>query len=74
MTAPPRQPLTVEAAAGEWRAFDTWDCPAALAFKAALIGQHFIGRLWLSDPLALYGVENAKMAPGYQAPSCPEKR
>lgn len=26
-------------------------------------------RLWLSDPLALYGVENAKLAPGYQAPS-----
>lgn len=25
-------------------------------------------RLWLSDPLALYGVENAKLAPGYQAP------
>jgi hypothetical protein len=26
-------------------------------------------RLWLSDPLALYGVENAKLAPGYQAPT-----
>lgn len=25
-------------------------------------------RLWLSDPLALYGVESAKLAPGYQAP------
>ena len=25
-------------------------------------------RLWLSEPLALYGVENAKLAPGYQAP------
>ena len=25
-------------------------------------------RLWLSDPLALYGVENATLAPGYQAP------
>jgi predicted DNA-binding transcriptional regulator YafY len=25
-------------------------------------------RLWLSDPLALYGVENAKIAPGYRAP------
>lgn len=25
-------------------------------------------RLWLSDPLSLYGVENAKLAPGYQAP------
>lgn len=25
-------------------------------------------RLWLSDPLVLYGVENAKLAPGYQAP------
>ena len=24
-------------------------------------------RLWLSNPLALYGVENAKLAPGYQA-------
>ncbi len=31
-------------------------------------------RLWLSDPLALYGVENAKLAPGYQAPSSPKKR
>lgn len=26
-------------------------------------------RLWLSDPLALYGVENAKLAPGYQPPA-----
>ncbi len=25
-------------------------------------------RLWLSDPLALYGVENAKLAPGYRPP------
>ena len=25
--------------------------------------------LWLSDPLSLYGVENAKFAPGYQFPS-----
>lgn len=25
-------------------------------------------RLWLNDPLALYGVENAKLAPGYRAP------
>lgn len=24
-------------------------------------------RLWLSDSLALYGVENAKLAPGYPA-------
>ena len=31
-------------------------------------------RLWLSDPLALYGVENAKLAPGYQAPSNVKKR
>lgn len=31
-------------------------------------------RLWLSDPLALYGVENAKLAPGYQAPSNPNKQ
>lgn len=31
-------------------------------------------RLWLSDPLALYGVENAKLAPGYHAPSSPMKR
>ena len=31
-------------------------------------------RLWLSNPLALYGVENAKLAPGYQAPSSPKKR
>ena len=30
-------------------------------------------RLWLSDPLALYGVENAKLAPGYQAPSSPKE-
>ena len=26
-------------------------------------------RLWLSDSLALYGVENATLAPGYQAPA-----
>jgi hypothetical protein len=25
-------------------------------------------RLWLKDPLALYGVENAKLAPGYRVP------
>lgn len=31
-------------------------------------------RLWLADALALYGVENAKLAPGYQAPSGPKKR
>ncbi len=31
-------------------------------------------RLWLSDPLALYGVENAKLAPGYQAPTSQKKR
>ena len=30
-------------------------------------------RLWLADPLALYGVENAKLAPGYQAPMPPKK-
>lgn len=26
-------------------------------------------RLWLSDPLALYGVESAKLAPGYKPPN-----
>ena len=31
-------------------------------------------RLWLSDPLALYGVENAKLAPGYQAPTSSKNR
>jgi hypothetical protein len=31
-------------------------------------------RLWLSDPLALYGVENAKLAPGYQAPPAKTSR
>ncbi|MFJ4290248.1 helix-turn-helix transcriptional regulator [Cupriavidus sp. NPDC089707] len=31
-------------------------------------------RLWLSDPLALYGVENAKLAPGYQAPTSQKNR
>jgi WYL domain len=31
-------------------------------------------RLWLSDPLALYGVENAKLAPGYRLPTVPTKR
>lgn len=31
-------------------------------------------RLWLSDPLALYGVENAKLAPGYQAPTSAKNR
>jgi len=25
-------------------------------------------RLWLRDPLVLYGVESAKLAPGYRAP------
>ena len=31
-------------------------------------------RLWLSDPLALYGVENAKVAPGYRAPAAQTKK
>lgn len=31
-------------------------------------------RLWLSDPLALYGVENAKLAPGYVLPVSQMKR
>lgn len=31
-------------------------------------------RLWLNDPLALYGVENAKLAPGYQAPAAKASR
>ncbi|MBX6326291.1 MAG: WYL domain-containing protein [Chthoniobacterales bacterium] len=31
-----------------------------------LTEEHY--RLWLADPLALYGVENAKLAPGYQPP------
>ncbi|MBA3031662.1 MAG: WYL domain-containing protein [Gammaproteobacteria bacterium] len=31
-------------------------------------------RLWLSDPLALYGVENAKLAPGYLPPVSPVKK
>ena len=31
-------------------------------------------RLALSDPLALYGVENAKLAPGYQAPAAPKEQ
>lgn len=31
-------------------------------------------RLWLSDPLALYGVENAKLAPGYQVPAAKTSR
>jgi hypothetical protein len=31
-------------------------------------------RLWLSDPLALYGVENAKLAPGYCPPATQTKR
>ena len=31
-------------------------------------------RLWLSDPLALYGVENAKLAPGYRPPGTQTKR
>lgn len=25
-------------------------------------------RLWLTDPLALYAAENAKLAPGYRPP------
>ena len=31
-------------------------------------------RLWLSDPLALYGIENAKLAPGYRPPNAHTKR
>jgi predicted DNA-binding transcriptional regulator YafY len=31
-------------------------------------------RLWLADPLVLYGVENAKLAPGYQAPAAKTSR
>ena len=31
-------------------------------------------RLWLSDPLALYGVENAKLAPGYRSPAAQTSR
>lgn len=31
-------------------------------------------RLWLRDPLALYGVENAKLAPGYRPPALQTKR
>lgn len=31
-------------------------------------------RLWLSDPLALYGVENAKLAPGYRPPAAQTSR
>ena len=31
-------------------------------------------RLWLSDPLALYGVENAKLAPGYRPPVAQAKK
>ncbi|NDP37326.1 MAG: WYL domain-containing protein [Rhodoferax sp.] len=31
-------------------------------------------RLWLSDPLALYGVENAKLAPGYRSPVAQTKK
>jgi hypothetical protein len=31
-------------------------------------------RLWLSDPLALYGVENAKLAPGYRLPVMQTKK
>lgn len=31
-----------------------------------LTEEHY--RLWLRDPLALYGVENAKLAPGYRLP------
>ena len=31
-------------------------------------------RLWLHDPLALYGVENARLAPGYRAPVVQTKR
>lgn len=32
----------------------------------SLTEEHY--RLWLADPLALYGVENAKLAPGYRSP------
>ena len=42
-----------------------WSVDASL--DHSLKEEHY--RLWLSDPLALYGVENAKLAPGYQAPA-----
>jgi hypothetical protein len=32
----------------------------------SLRGHEF--RLWLKDPLALYGVKNALLAPGYRSP------
>ena len=31
-------------------------------------------RRWLSDALALYGVDNAKLAPGFQVPTNAKKR
>jgi predicted DNA-binding transcriptional regulator YafY len=38
----------------------------------SLKDEHY--RLWLSDPLALYGVENAKLAPGYRPPAAQTKK
>lgn len=34
-----------------------------------LTGEQY--RLWLHNPMTLYGVENARLAPGYQEPACP---
>lgn len=31
-------------------------------------------RLWLSEPLALYGMEKAELAPGYRLPAVLTKR
>lgn len=31
-----------------------------------------LGGLWLRDPLALYGVEDVKLAPGCQTPNSPK--
>jgi len=31
-------------------------------------------RVWLADPLALYGFENVKLAPGYQVPAAKTSR
>lgn len=74
----------VKAPSGTWKAVirKTGWPTASKAFRtkrdaedwARRTEDEMLGGLWLSDPLALYGVENAKLAPGYQTPNSPKKR
>jgi TPR repeat protein len=70
MTSLPHQPLTLEAAAVGWAAYDAKDYSAALTFfepfKDDPVGQHFIGLIYLKDESIknkrLEGLELLKLA------------